>query len=170
MGGVAQKHINAFGAQTIQAGLRAIGLGKAQEIRDLQASWLDDDSDKNYLLLAQALRAIRKEFAPQCFDVRKLARLDNLVVRRHVCSRYKLVSFSNIRELVKRATKSQVEREDEAIASLVRRNPTKKPPRRDLRENVYDTGDTDLEGLGRGDGGDRDLSRRDRKMSSRRYL
>ena len=62
------------------------------------------------------------------------------------------MSFSNIRELVKRATKSEVEKEDEAIASLVRRNPDKKPPRKDLRENVYNTGDPDLQGLGRRDG------------------
>ena len=144
--------------------------GKAQDIRDLQGSWLDDDSDENYLLLAQALRAIRKEFAPLCFDVRKLARVERLSSRRHVCDRYKGVSFSNIRELVKRATKSEVEKEDEAIASLVRRNPDKKPPRKDLRENVYNTGDPDLQGLGRGDGGDPHLSRRDRKMGSRRYL
>ena len=144
--------------------------GKAQEIRDLQGSWLDDDSNENYLLLAQALRAIRKDFAPLCFDVRKLASVERLSSQRHICSRYKGVSFRNIRELVRRATKSEAEKEDEAISSLVRRNPKKKPPRKDLRENVYNTGDPDLQGLGRGDGGDPHLSRRDRKMGSRRYL
>ena len=86
--------------------------GKAQDIRDLQGSWLDDDSDENYLLVAQALRAIRKEFAPLCFDVRKLARVERLSSQRHFCSGYSGVSFSNLRDLAKRATKSEVEKED----------------------------------------------------------
>jgi len=130
--------------------------GKAQAMRDLQGEWLDDDSDENYLSISQQLRVIRKEFAPICFDVRKLASLRKLRAHGHVCGRYRS------------ATKSVVEREDEEIGALIRRNPKDKPPRRDLRKNRYDIGDSDLEGLGRGDGGDPDLSRRDRKMGSRR--
>ena len=144
--------------------------GKAQEIRDLQGAWIDDDSDENYLLIAQALRAIRKEFAPLCFDVRKMASVERLVNTHHVCSRYKGISFNNFRSLLRKATKSHAEREDEAIEALIRRDPEKNPPRKDLRENDYKMPDRDLEGIGRGDKGDKDLSRRDRKMGYRRYI
>jgi hypothetical protein len=51
--------------------------GKAQEMRDLQASWLDclgtKGEGKVYGVISQGLRAMRKEFAPMCFDVRKMA-------------------------------------------------------------------------------------------------
>jgi hypothetical protein len=61
--------------------------GKAQEMRDLQGSWLDGregkDADKVYMVIAQGIRAMRKEFAPMCFDVRKLASM-------RVASRYLL--------------------------------------------------------------------------------
>lgn len=61
--------------------------GKAQEMRDLQGAWLDGregkDADKVYMVIAQGIRAMRKEFAPMCFDVRKLASL-------RVASRYLL--------------------------------------------------------------------------------
>lgn len=130
--------------------------GKAQDIRDLQGSWLDDDSNENYLLLAQTLRAIRKEFAPLCFDVRKMAQLKKRASY-HTCGLYKG------RLLI--ATKSLAEREDSAIEDLVRVNPEKKPPRKDLRKNKYEIQDPDLTGLGRGDQGDKDLSRRDRVMA-----
>ena len=68
--------------------------------------------------------------------------------------------------LCKKATKSHTEREDEATEKLVRRDPKKRPPRSDLRKNrIQVEGDKDLEGLNRGDKGDPDLSRRDRKMA-----
>jgi hypothetical protein len=126
--------------------------GKAQTMRDMQAHWLDNDGDDSYLELAQGLRAIRKDFAPICFDVRKMAS-----TRSHICSVYKGRLFFS--------TKTTTEVEEEKIESLVRKNPTKKPPRKDLRKNRYEMPDQDLEGTGRGDGGDRDLSRRDHKMA-----
>jgi hypothetical protein len=54
--------------------------GKAQAIRDLQGIWIDSkdkkDHDREYLTISQELRAMRKGFAPICFDVRKMASLD----------------------------------------------------------------------------------------------
>ena len=130
--------------------------GKAQDIRDLQGQWIDNDSNENYLNIAQSLRSLRKDFAPMCFDVRKMASLDKIVATYHVCGLY---------GSVKLGTKSHTEKEDEAIEELIRREPKAKPKRTDLRKNKYEMGDPDLEGLGRGDGGDRDLSRRKRKMA-----
>lgn len=56
--------------------------GKAQAIRDLQGTWIDckdkKDHDREYLVISQELRAMRKGFAPICFDVRKMASLDRL--------------------------------------------------------------------------------------------
>jgi len=76
--------------------------------------------------------------------------------------------------MLKRATKTPAEKEDEATQKLIRKIPKSKPPRKDLRKNrVEMTDDPDLEGVGRGDGGDPDLSRRSQKMAQRiahRYL
>ena len=75
---------------------------------------------------------------------------------------------------VKIGTKTQAEKEDEAAQKLIRREPKKGPPRDDLRKNrVEMSDDPDLQGVGRGDEGDPDLSRRSQKMSTRiaqRYL
>ena len=133
--------------------------GKAQDIRNLQGAWLDTKDTENahqaYLMIAQALRQIRKSFAPICFDVRKMAS----IVRKastHVCSHMRM------------ATKTQAEKEDEAAQTLIRKVPKKKPPRKDLRKNrVEMSNDPDLQGVGRGDSGDPDLSRRSQKMASR---
>lgn len=127
--------------------------GKAQEIRDLEEEWLDDDSNESYLQIAQALRYIRKEFSPLCFDLRKMASAEV-----HKCKRFAGRIFFS--------TKSTAEVEEEKIGDLVRKNPENKPPRKDLRKNRYEMPDKDLDGIGRGDGGDRDLSRRDKKMAS----
>ena len=133
--------------------------GKAQEIRDLQGAWLDfkdtSDFEDGYLMLAQALRAMRKSFAPICFDVRKMASIERLASR-YICSH------------MKNSTKTQAEKEDEAAQKLIRKSPKKKPPRKDLRKNrVEMTDDPDLQGVGRGHEGDPDLSRRSQKMSFR---
>ena len=125
--------------------------GKAQEVRDLQGAWLDskdgNHAHQTYLMIAQALRQLRKDFAPLCFDVRKMAS--------RVASAY-----------MKKATKTQAEKEDEAAQKLIRREPKKGPPRDDLRKNrVNMADDPDLQGVGRGDDGDPDLSRRSQKMS-----
>jgi len=129
--------------------------GKAQVMRDLQEEWLDNDDDRSYLQLAQSIREIRKEFAPLCFDLRKVSS-----ARVHTCRRFAgRLLFS---------TKTEIEVEEEKIESLVRRNPKKKPPRKDLRKNRYEMPDRDLDGVGRGDDGDKDLSRRERKMAHRR--
>ena len=85
---------------------------------------------------------------------------------------YELKSFYD--SIMKNATKSEAEKEDEAINKLIRKKPKKKPPRKDLRKNrVEIKDDKDLQGVGRGDKGDPDLSRRDRKMAAKvayRYL
>lgn len=133
--------------------------GKAQEIRDLQGAWLDfkdtSEFEEGYLMLAQALRAMRKSFAPICFDVRKMARIERLASR-YVCTHMRV------------ATKTQAEKEDEAVEKLIRKAPKKKPPRKDLRKNRVDmSNDQDLQGVGRGHDGDPDLSRRSQKMAYR---
>ena len=129
--------------------------GKAQDVRDLQGVWLDTkdtkDSQKSYLLIAQTLRQIRKSFAPLCFDVRELSSTSKTA---SVCPH--------------RFAKTRAEKEDDVVEKLVRKSPKKKPPRKDLRKNRVDlSNDTDLQGVGRGDGGDPDLSRRSEKMAKR---
>lgn len=139
--------------------------GKAEEIRKLQAVWLDtkdsDQAHKFYLILAQALRVLRKSFAGHCFDVRKMASMERKASL-YLCPHRRI------------ATKTQAEKEDEAVEKLVRRSPKNKPPRKDLRKNrVQISDDPDLQGVGRGDKGDPDLSRRDHKMAkliARKYL
>ena len=125
--------------------------GKAQDIRDLQGAWIDskdtDQAHDVHLMIAQALRQLRKGFAPLCFDVRKMAS--------RVAHQY-----------MKVATKTQSEKEDDAAQKLIRKAPKKKPPRKDLRKNrVEMVDDPDLKGVGRGDDGDPDLSRRSQKMA-----
>ena len=66
------------------------------------------------------------------------------------------------------ATKTTSEKEDDAIENLIKPAPKKKPPRKDLRKNrVEISDDPDLQGVGRGDKGDPDLSRRSEKMAKR---
>ena len=129
--------------------------GKAQDIRNLQGAWIDtkdtEGAQEAYLMIAQALRQLRKGFAPLCFDVRKMASI-------------KRVASAHMRAIT--ATKTQAEKEDEAAEKLIRKVPKKKPPRKDLRKNrVEMSDDPDLQGVGRGDQGDPDLSRRSQKMS-----
>ena len=90
---------------------------------------------------------------------------------------WKLEGFEDQLKDLKRSrtsTKTQAEKEDEAAQKLIRKAPKKKPPRKDLRKNrVEMTDDPDLKGVGRGDEGDPDLSRRSQKMAFRvalRYL
>lgn len=133
--------------------------GKAQEIRSLQGAWIDfketNLAHKGYLLLAQALRVMRKEFAPLCFDVRKMASIERRASS-YVCPHRRV------------ATKTEAEKEDEAVEKLIRKAPKSKPPRKDLRKNrVEMSDDPDLKGVGRGDEGDPDLSRRNQKMAQR---
>lgn len=132
---------------------------KAEEIRKLQSVWLDtrdnEQAHRFYLILAQALRVLRKSFAEHCFDVRKMASMERKASL-YVCPHRRV------------ATKTEAEKEDEAVEKLIRKSPKKKPPRKDLRKNrVEISDDQDLQGVGRGDSGDPDLSRRDQKMASR---
>ena len=90
---------------------------------------------------------------------------------------WRLDEFEDQLKLLKRsrtATKTQAEKEDEAAQKLIRKSPKKKPPRKDLRKNrVEMSEDPDLQGVGRGDKGDPDLSRRSEKMArkvTRKYL
>lgn len=84
---------------------------------------------------------------------------------------WRLDDFEDQLQLLKRArtaTKTQAEKEDEAAQKLIRKAPKKKPPRKDLRKNrVEMSDDPDLQGVGRGDKGDPDLSRRSQKMAKR---
>lgn len=68
------------------------------------------------------------------------------------------------------ATKSKAEREDEKVEKMLRPEPKCKPPRYDLRDNrtlSEKDEDPDLEGLGGGDKGDRDLSMKWNKVARR---
>ena len=66
---------------------------------------------------------------------------------------------------IKVGTKSPAEREDEEVERLVRRNPTKKPPRHDLRrERIRVEDDPDIEDLGQE--GDKDISRNFKRVGS----
>lgn len=60
-------------------------------------------------------------------------------------------------------TKSDGEKEQEEVERLNRRNPTKKPPRKDLRRNRMETDDPDLKG---GVEGDKDLSLNYKKVAA----
>jgi len=70
---------------------------------------------------------------------------------------------------VKTATKSDAELDEEAVEEMLREEPKKKPPRYDLRDNrpLEDDDEEDLEGLGGGDRGDRDLSLKWNKVGRR---
>lgn len=64
------------------------------------------------------------------------------------------------------ATKSEAERDDEDVERMLRKEPKKKPPRYDLRDNrTLDEEEED--NLGGGDKGDRDLSMKWNKVASR---
>ena len=143
--------------------------GKAQEMRDLQGAWLDcrgkKTEGKDYLMIAQALRVIRKSFAPECFDVRKMASIERRASA-YICPHKTRVAY-RIKASDKFATKTTSEKEDDAIKNLIKPAPKKKPPRKDLKKNRIELNDPDLQGLNRGDNGDPDLSRRDRKMAQR---
>ena len=43
--------------------------GKAELVREIQTRWIDDEDPR---VLAQEIRAIRKDFAPECFDLREM--------------------------------------------------------------------------------------------------
>jgi len=60
-------------------------------------------------------------------------------------------------------TKSPVEKEDDEAERLIRRNPKKKPPRRDLRRNRMEERDPDTEKPGADN--DRDLSKNYKKLA-----
>lgn len=63
--------------------------GKAEAIRQLQERWIDGEDP---ISLAQELRAMRKEFAPECFDLRAMTEESRLSHRiafvHHVADRY----------------------------------------------------------------------------------
>jgi len=49
--------------------------GKADFVRDLQERWIDEEDPRE---IAQALRDIRKDFAPECFDLREMTEASRL--------------------------------------------------------------------------------------------
>ena len=69
--------------------------GKAQMMRDLQGDWLDAKDTKKYHsvceTISQSLRKVRKEYAPICFDVRKMASL----AKYYICPHMKVSSYSD---------------------------------------------------------------------------
>lgn len=130
--------------------------GKADLIRDLQGCWLDlkdtDQSHLAYLVIAQILRKIRKEFAPLCFDVRKMAS-------------WKMPQYCVHK---KYATLSTEEKENRETERLVKQKPKKKPPRKDLMRKRMKVEDPDLQYMGGGAGGDRDLSLNHKRVATYR--
>ena len=68
---------------------------KAEEIRKLQSVWLDtrdnEQAHRFYLILAQALRVLRKSFAEHCFDVRKMANMERRASS-YVCPHIKVAT------------------------------------------------------------------------------
>jgi len=127
--------------------------GKAEKIRLLQGCWIDlKDTDRShlaYLVIAQILRKLRKEFAPLCFDVRKMASVD-------LCTHKKY------------ATLSTEEKETRETERLVKQKPKKKPPRKDLMRKRMKVEDPDIQYMGGGAGGDRDLSLNHKRVASYR--
>lgn len=69
--------------------------GKAEMMRELQAEWLDARDTKKYgdvcTDISQRLRVIRKDFAPECFDLRKMASLREIKAP-NLCRHMKLSS------------------------------------------------------------------------------
>lgn len=138
--------------------------GKAEMMRELQAEWLDARDTKKYgdvcTDISQRLRVIRKDFAPECFDLRKMASLRELKAP-NLCRHMKL------------STLSQTEKEEREMERLVKKKPKKKPPRKDLMRKRVKVEDKDLENLGAGAGGDRDLSMNHKRVAhlvASRYL
>jgi len=131
--------------------------GKAQMMRGLQGDWLDSKDTKKYHSvcekISQSLRKIRKEFAPLCFDVRKMASMERRASL-YVCPHRRV------------ATLSQFEKEEREAERLVKKKPKKKPPRKDLRRKRMDVEDPDLENLGGAAGGDIDLSMNHKRVAS----
>ena len=130
--------------------------GKAQLIRELQAKWIDcretSHSHSRHLSIAQELRSVRKEFAPLCFDIRKMAS--------SVCTHRRKKIIARVVE----ATLSRSEREDrEVVKRMTRTSPKKKPPRSDLMRKRLVEEDTDLQGLNKGPKGDPDLRTEQKK-------
>jgi hypothetical protein len=104
---------------------------------------------------------------------KRLDEIDHMILIGSSQARYRILEANHIlhtlaNQLYREATKSNAEREDEGAEKLIRRDPKKRERRTDLRKNrVEFEKDPDLQGLNRGDDGDPDLSRRDRKMASR---
>lgn len=126
--------------------------GKAEMMRDLQGEWLDARDTKKYgdvcTDISQRLRVIRKDFAPLCFDIRKLASIRAPETCGH-----------------RTATLTQTEKEEREVERLVKPKPKKKPPRTDLKRTRIKVEDPDLENLGGSAGGDRDLSMNQKRVA-----
>lgn len=129
--------------------------GKAEMMRDLQGEWLDARDTKKYgkvcTDISQRLRRVRKDFAPLCFDLRKMASLNEMRAP-STCHH-------------KWATLSQLEKEEREVERLVKPKPKKKPPRKDLKRSRVKVEDPDLQNLGGGAGGDRDLSMNHKRVA-----
>lgn len=115
--------------------------GKAELTRELQTRWIDGDDPRE---IAQDIRALRKDFAPECFDLREMteesrmastrgASLASLVAERligrerHVCGSSNPVR--DLRELLERFHAQAMEGDQElhtpqnqqALANLMQR-------------------------------------------------
>ena len=128
--------------------------GKAQEIRDLQGGWLDclesSNMDSIYCEIAQGLRTMRKEFAPLCFDVRKMAFKNTIL-----CEHRKRAMINRI----VLSTLSEQEKDEREVTRLVKPSPKKKPSRKDRTRRRIKIEDKDLQGLDKGQNGDPDLKK-----------
>jgi ribosomal protein S18 acetylase RimI-like enzyme len=132
----------------------------------------EDDEDKFAIKMVEVLPEYRRGgIATKMYEyMRKTFKLKASQEE----NRFRTEDGGAFRESFRFATKTQAEKEDEATQKLIRRSPKSKPPRKDLRKNrVEMSDDPDLQGVGRGDSGDQDLSRRSQKMASRiafRYI
>lgn len=132
--------------------------GKAQEVRDLQGEWLDcregKKSNEGHKMIAQALRVMRKDFAPLCFDVRDLNQIAK-TARNYLCPHY---FHMNLVDRIVTATLSDAELEDAEAERLIKPSPNLKPSRKDRKRREMEMPDRDLQGLHRGHKGDPDLT------------
>ena len=107
-----------------------------------------------------------------CYDCEERLRQENLVsdqalprVGSNLLTKLMQAAGTvGVSQVIKLATKSPAEKEDEAIEDLSRPAPKKKPPRHDLRKERVDTDDEKNEF---GAEGDRDLSLNYKRVASR---
>ena len=151
--------------------IRLLKTGRVTEI-SLDHDLGDDNHGTGYDVVLWIEKAVvTKGFSPPVIRVHSANTSARIKMEQGIAQIYKLHERFNksARKLAARwfveATKSPVEKEDEEVERLVRRNPKKKPPRRDLRRNRVEDEDPDTEKPGADN--DRDLSKNYKKVATR---